>query len=298
MQQNQLIDAFLLQITTEKGLARNTLEAYGRDLRDWASFRAKKFGEAIGKEIALQEVTEYIHHRISKKISHRSIARTLTVIRTFLKFCAREGYVKKEPSDFIESPKLPKKLPGVLNTVEIDGLISLPDLATMEGIRDQAIIQLFYATGLRVSELVSLKMNQLHMAEGYVLACGKGNKERLVPVGKEALSSLRKYFDEVRPKMLKDKNSPFVFLSRRAKALTRQTVWMMVKKYAVQQGISSRTSPHKLRHSFATHLLEGGADLRVVQEMLGHADISTTQIYTHVSRKHLKSVHQKLHPRG
>lgn len=298
MQQNQLIDAFLLQIMTEKGLSRNTLEAYGRDLRDWARYREAHYGEDLPADVPLVQITGYLAFRLSQSLQHRSLARTLSVIRSFLKFCLREGYVKKEPSDYLESPKLPQKLPFILNTEQIEALLSSPSDGSHEAVRDRAILHLLYAAGLRVSELAEMTINQLNMKESYVLARGKGKKERIVPFGREAGECLSLYLQEARAKLLKKKNSLFLFVSRRAGPLSRQSIWLLIKKYALQSGVPLKTSPHKLRHSFATHLLEGGADLRVVQEMLGHADISTTQIYTHVSRGHLKAIHTKFHPRG
>lgn len=294
------IDEFLNSLVVEKGLSKKTLEAYGHDLRMLNVFLSQQlFTNKISLSLVTSEhLLKFLVWRAGQGVKSKTMARELSAIRTFFKFCVAERHIVTDPSALIESPKLMKKLPTVLSGVEIDKLFEAPALDDPKGLRDRAMLELVYSSGLRVSELVGLKISQYHPSEGYVLAAGKGSKERLVPVGKSAIRSLTDYINGGRARLLKKKESPYLFIGSLGKPVTRQTFWLHIKQYALKKGIKKRLSPHVLRHSFATHLLEGGADLRVVQTLLGHADISTTQIYTHVSRKHLIGVHEKFHPRG
>ncbi|MBI4411735.1 MAG: site-specific tyrosine recombinase XerD [Deltaproteobacteria bacterium] len=327
-----LIDQFLNYLTVEIGLSKNTLEAYGHDLRLWAEYlqgeknrtpllckegmgeverRRSSLSGSLphpaspykGEEFDISKVTpEMILHflirRKNQKVNSRTLARNLTVLRSFFQFLYREKIIPLDITQNMDLPKIHRKLPYVLSGMEIDRLLSAPELTDPAGLRDKAMLELLYATGLRVSELVGLKMIHLHMAEGYLLAYGKGAKERVVPIGSSAVKAIKVYLADGRPKLVKERESPYVFVNNRAKRLSRQAFWMNLRKYGLKKGIKTHLSPHVLRHSFATHLLEGGADLRSVQVMLGHADISTTQIYTHVSRKRLIEIHEKFHPRG
>ncbi|MBI2340661.1 MAG: site-specific tyrosine recombinase XerD [Deltaproteobacteria bacterium] len=313
MSLDSLIDQFLNYLTVEKGLSKNTLEAYGHDLRLWAEYlQGKSAGESSKfkvqssknpdpveiSSITPQTILHFLIGRKNQKVNSRTMSRNLTAIRSLFQFLTSEKIVPVDITQNMDLPKIHRKLPHVLTVLEIDRLLSAPEADDAAGLRDKAMLELLYAAGLRVSELVGLKMMHLHLAEGYLLAYGKGSKERVVPIGTSAVKAIRVYLTDGRSKLLKERESPFVFVNRRAKKLSRQAFWMTLRKYGLKKGIKTRLSPHVLRHSFATHLLEGGADLRSVQVMLGHADISTTQIYTHVSRKRLIEIHEKFHPRG
>lgn len=294
-----LIDRFLNYILVERGLSRNTVEAYGRDLRLWGEFLQQKSPTSLTKveKIGPDKILEFLIWRKGAKT--RTLARNLVVLRSFFKFCFEEQLLPADITQNVEIPKLSRKLPHVLDRREIDLLLAAPAVKTALGLRNRAMIELLYATGLRVSELVSLKLSDMHFSkEGdYLLAFGKGSKERVVPIGGAAKKVITWYLEEGRPPLLKGRPSVYLFVVRGGKKMSRQMFWIAIKKYGREQGIKRPVSPHVLRHSFATHLLEGGADLRSVQVMLGHADISTTQIYTHMSRKHLIEVHEKFHPR-
>jgi integrase/recombinase XerD len=290
------IDSFLTMISVEKGLAKNTVEAYSRDLCRLATFLE-------GKKITCWDAVEPIHLRSfvstlrTRSLSNRSIARHLVTLRRFYRFLQTEGLVEKSPIPEFHLSGTARKLPHALNGNDIRSLLNQPDSNEILGARDGAMLELLYATGLRVSELVSLRLQQIEFQGDYLTVKGKGSKVRAVPFGKWAREKLLRYTQEIRPRLLKGRGSSFLFLNRSARALTRQGFWKIIRGYALAAGIDKKVSPHTLRHSFATHLLEGGADLRSVQSMLGHADISTTQIYTHVDARRLKQAHQRYHPR-
>jgi integrase/recombinase XerD len=235
--------------------------------------------------------------RQKQHLAVSSIARRLVAVKLFCRFCFQNGYLERDVAALIEMPKKWSHLPTVLNERQIDALLALPDEGDLLALRDRAILELFYATGLRVSELVGLCLNDVHLDIGYLRCMGKGHKERVVPVGAQAVQTLKDYLGDLRPQLVDGRSTDRMFVSRTGRPLDRTNCWRMVVKYAHRLGMTGKLSPHTLRHSFATHLLAGGADLRVVQEMLGHADIATTQIYTHVDSSRLKAVHQKFHPR-
>ncbi|MBI4125354.1 MAG: site-specific tyrosine recombinase XerD [Deltaproteobacteria bacterium] len=291
------IDHFLNHLRVEKRLAANSLEAYGRDLRVFSEF-AKKRKWPGPAQIGENHLLDFLIHLHQKGLKGKSVSRNLVAIRGWFRFLLEEKLIAKDPTAQIEFPKGLKKLPHVLSLENIDQMLDACDLKKPLGLRDFCILQLLYATGLRVSELTGLKTNHLMADAGYLLAYGKGSKERVVPLGKEALRALKEYLAGVRPKLSGEKSSDAVFLSRKGEKLTRQRVWQVLGGLARKAGIPKKVTPHMLRHSFATHLLERGADLRSVQILLGHADVSTTQIYTHVSSTHLKSLYEKFHPRS
>lgn len=292
-----IIDEFLDHLKAEKGLATNTLEAYSRDLRKFSQLLTVR-GVERPTQITQTDVTEYMVSLQEAGLSTRSVARHLVSVRVLLRFMQKEGYLENDPSANVESPKLWRKLPDVMTHDEVDKLLAQPAQDNMRGLRDAAMLELLYATGLRISELVSLRMDELNLDLGFVRTQGKGKKERLVPTGRVAQAIMRRYLADSRPQFLKGKTSEYCFLSREGEPMTRQAFWKTIKKYADLAGIRKTISPHKLRHSFATHLIERGADLRAVQEMLGHSDIATTQIYTHVLGERLREVHDKFHPRS
>jgi integrase/recombinase XerD len=290
------IDGFLTMIVVEKGLSRNTLEAYSSDLNRAADFFRGR-GVAGWEEIQPHHVRAYLARLRERGLSARSVARSLVALRQLYRFLEKEGAVEDNPLPALALPKASSRLPRALGQDDVRKLLARPDSSTALGRRDRAMIELLYATGLRVSELVGLQTHQCDLQGDYLTVRGKGAKVRLVPFGKWARESLVGYLREVRPKLLKGRSSSFLFVTRSGKKLTRQGFWKLIRGYARAAGIEKRVTPHTLRHSFATHLLEGGADLRSVQSMLGHADISTTEIYTHLSRAHLKQVHRRFHPR-
>ncbi|HBF13610.1 MAG TPA: site-specific tyrosine recombinase XerD [Deltaproteobacteria bacterium] len=291
------IDRFLQFILVEKGLAKKTLEAYGSDLALFHAFVIKKKIRDLAS-ITTEDIVTFLMHRKNGGAKSRTLARNLVVLRSFFSFCYAENLLSHDLTSLLDLPKILPKLPHALSGLDVEKLLSAPATNTLHGLRDKAMLELLYAAGLRVSELVGLKLNQLHMQSGYVLAFGKGSKERVVPVGQSALKALDVYLKEGRSRLLGKRLSSYVFVTHRGQNMTRQMFWTHIKKYGRACGIKTEISPHVLRHSFATHLLDGGADLRSLQVMLGHADISTTQIYTHVSRKKLIEVHEKFHPRG
>jgi integrase/recombinase XerD len=290
------IDSFLGMIAVEKGLARNTVEAYSRDLAQLAEFLA---GENIGSwnEVKTIHLRSFVSWLRAKKLSPRSITRQMVTLRRFQRFLETEGVVSEHFLPSFHFPPGARKLPEFLSADDVRLLLDQPDPTTLLGMRDQTMLELLYATGLRVSELVSLRTQQIDFQGNFLTAKGKGSKVRAVPFGRWARERLFCYMREFRPRLLKGKTSPFLFVNRSGGALTRQGFWKLIRRYALAAGIEKRVSPHTLRHSFATHLLERGADLRSVQSMLGHADISTTQIYTHVNGARLKAVHRHFHPR-
>ena len=293
---NELIEQFLSYISVERGMADNTISSYKRDLSKFTGFlRARKI-DSIDK-ISRQTINSFMMTERDKGLGSNSVSRELACIKSFFKFLLRENIIKEDAAAIIESPKLWKKLPSTLNVEEVEALLDAPNVRVPMEMRDKACLELMYATGMRVSELVNLKMDDINMGVGFAKCFGKGSKERIVPFGKKAKESLERYLEKSRPQFLKKKISNFLFLRRGGAKMSRQTFWKIIKKYVKIAKIKKKVTPHSLRHSFATHILERGADLRIVQEMLGHADISTTQIYTHVSKDRLKSIHQKFHPR-
>ncbi len=291
----ELIDQFMIYLRIEKGASKNTLEAYKRDLNELADFLKEK--DVSLNEIDIDMLSNYVK-LLSKRLSRRSLARNISAIRTFFRFLVSEGILMENPARLLEVPKISKTLPGILNEHEIELLLNQPPISTPIGLRDKAMIELLYATGVRVSELVHLRINDMDFNNGYIKVMGKGSKERFIPVGEKALNIIKEYIKEARQKFDKKNGSPYLFLNNRGEPFTRQGFWKMLKSYAKKAGIKKRITPHIIRHSFATHLLKNGADLRSVQMMLGHSDISTTQIYTHIDRSYLKEVYNRCHPRA
>jgi integrase/recombinase XerD len=289
-----LIDQFINYLRLERGLSDNTVQSYSRDLDRFLQFLEMK-GASPG-DTTQDNISEYIQG-LSGHISPRSVSRNISAIKMFFRFLMTEGKIKDNPTRLVETPRISRRLPSVLTHQEVELLLSQPDTKKPVGQRDQAMLELLYATGLRVSELVGLKTLHINLDAGYVRTLGKGFKERIVPMGDKAMAALREYLTVGREKFLKGGNSPYLFLNYRGRSLTRQGFWKIIRKYGLKAGIKKKITPHCIRHSFASHLLEAGADLRSVQVMLGHADISTTQIYTHVTRKRLKELHEKYHPR-
>ncbi|MBU0506568.1 MAG: site-specific tyrosine recombinase XerD [bacterium] len=300
------IEEYLHYLRIEKHLAPNTLEAYAHDLEIWLAFIKKQGVTEWAKTKQDHFLSFAIFRRQDQDIGVSSLARNIVSIKNFYRYLKTENHIKTDPSENVDLPKLGFRLPKFLSMREVDQLLEYDEPSThtnkrhelAKKMRNYTMLQLLYASGLRVSELVNLKLNDVNVQSGYVLAFGKGSKERYVPVGKVALGALETYLHDYRADLLKGKNSSYLFVSRQGRPVTRQTFWKYLKKLAVQNGITKPISPHIIRHSFATHLIENGADLRSVQIMLGHADIATTQIYTHVSRDHLKNIHKKFHPRG
>jgi integrase/recombinase XerD len=292
----ELIDRFLDAIWAERGLSKNTLEAYRRDLTKlllWLGQRDKTLITATRDDLLALLAGE-----VSGGRSPRSLSRYLSGYRQFYRWLVRERIISADPSALIESPKQGRGLPKALSEEQVEALLEAPDTGTHLGLRDRAMLELMYATGLRVSELCNLQLSNINKNQGVIRIIGKGQKERLVPLGLEAADWLEKYFMDGRPLFLKGSNSSYVFLTNRKTGLTRQAFWYMIRRNCLQAGIQKKISPHMLRHSFATHLLNHGADLRVVQLLLGHSDLSTTQIYTHIARQGLKRLHETHHPRG
>ena len=292
----ELIDTFLNYLSVERGLSNNTILAYREDLSAYLDFMAGKHIEALSK-INREDIIGFMMSQKDRGISANSVARHLAAIRMFHRFLAREKILRSDPTNLIDSPRLWKKIPDTLTLNEIESLIAQPDIRDKQGIRDKAILETLYATGMRVSEAVNLRLDNVNLDIGFLRCIGKGNKERVIPLGKKAIASITRYLEVGRPHFLKNKTSEFLFVSRFGRKISRQSFWKLIKRYAREARIKKPTRPHILRHSFATHLLERGADLRSVQEMLGHSNISTTQIYTHINRDRLKSIHKQFHPR-
>jgi integrase/recombinase XerD len=289
------IDAFLEYLTVERSAPENTISAYESDLRAFFAWMEEQGKDPV--ELDPADIASFSSACKERKLKATSIGRRLSALRQFYRFLLEEGGIRKDPTREMASPKRGRYLPQVLSTEEVNRLLNAPDPSTPLGIRDKAMIELLYATGLRVSELVGMKVHMLNLHVGYLLCRGKGGKERLVPIGESALRWVKEYMALARPSLAKE-SSDVLFYSSRGTAMTRQNFWYMIQRYAHGAGIMKHISPHTLRHSFATHLLAGGADLRSVQMMLGHADISTTQIYTHVNAARLKEIHERFHPRG
>jgi len=292
------LQLFVQFITAERGLSHNTLLAYRRDLRRYLAFLDEKRGGSRPRSAAKEDVASYFAWLRSTGLAASSIARAMSSLRMFHRFLHNEGLADTNPTVNLDTPKLERTLPSVLSRNEIERLLNAPDTDTPLGLRDRTMLECAYATGLRVSEMVRLQMRDMHFDQGYVRIVGKGNKERLVPIGRTAIGFITRYLESVRPKLLNDDSQDAVFLNFRGGPMTRMGFWSILKECCRKAEIEKNVSPHTLRHSFATHLLEGGADLRAVQEMLGHSSIATTQIYTHVDRERLKSMHRQFHPRG
>jgi len=292
----ELIDSFLDYLSVERALAKNTILAYRADLNLYLDFLEKRSIQILSKA-AKNDIVEFMLSQKEQGVSPTSIARRLAAIRMFHRFLARERVLKSDPTTLIDSPKLWKKVPDTLSLNEVEALISQPDVRQMQGLRDKAILETLYATGMRVSELSNLKSNNVNLDIGFLRCIGKGNKERVIPLGKKAIHSINRYLESSRAHFLKQKKSDLLFISRSGSGLSRQSVWKLIKRYAKEAKIKKTIKVHTLRHSFATHLLERGADLRSVQEMLGHSNISTTQIYTHIDKERLKTIHKMFHPR-
>jgi integrase/recombinase XerD len=290
-----LVDVYLAHLKVERGLAPRTINAYAADIAAFADF-AEESG-LPAEEISPATVTEYLGRLSRRGMKRRSQARTLSALRGLFGHLRSERYLPADPTEDADSPRTERTLPVVLTREEVERLLAAPDPKTARGLRDTAMLHTMYAAGLRVSELVTLRLSDMDLQAGFLAVTGKGDKRRLVPVGEWAVAMIRKYMDEVRPSWAKPGETA-VFLTNRRAPMTRQAFWLIIRRYAAAAGIHKHLSPHKLRHSFATHLLEGGADLRSVQAMLGHVDISTTQIYTHVTTDHILRVHKKYHPRG
>jgi integrase/recombinase XerD len=294
----RLLQGFVQYITAERGLSANTLSAYRHDLERYAEFLEKSRGGVLATNTTKEDIAVFFAWLRSQGLASTSIARTMSSIRVFHRFLVNEGLATANPTVNLDTPKLERTLPEVLTHTEIERLLNTPDVATDLGARDRAMLECAYATGLRVSELIKLDTRNLHFDQGYIRVVGKGNKERLVPIGKTAIRYVSRYVEDVRPKLAGSNSGTAVFLNWRGGQLTRMSFWTLLKRYCHVAKIEKEISPHSLRHSFATHLLEGGADLRAVQEMLGHSSIATTQIYTHVDRERLKAMHKQFHPRG
>lgn len=293
-----LVESFLNYLIVECGLSENTIKGYKGDLRNFSNYLHER-GTKRFQDLRSKMIVDFIEKEKQRGLSENSISRSLVTIKMLYKYMIMEGKISVNPMSSVNTLKLQKHLPEVLHYKAVEEILQAPDCNGKLGIRDKAILELMYATGARVSEVASIKVNWINFDYGYIRCQGKGSRQRIVPMGAEASKSIRRYLQEVRPFLVKiEGDEPLLFLSRTGKKLRRENIWSVVKKYAIKAGIRSNVSPHTLRHSFATHLLEGGADLRSVQEMLGHSNIATTQIYTHIDRKYLKSIHQKFHPRA
>ncbi len=293
-QTDLLLDAFIAHLKVERGLAGNTVRGYSRDLLRFLTFLETL--DRAPEEATREDVSAFVGS-LRGGLSARSAARNLSAVRMFFRFLVAEGKIRTSPARLVEAPKLPRRLPEILSPEDVDRLLVQPDSSRPAGSRDRAMLELLYATGLRVSELTGLKLQNVNLEAGFVRMMGKGSKERVVPMGDKARGALQAFLAEGRPALLGNRTSSYLFVNARGRPLTRQGFWKIIKRYGRSAGIRGSITPHGLRHAFASHLLEGGADLRSVQIMLGHEDISTTQIYTHVTRERLKRIHEKHHPR-
>lgn len=292
------IEAYLNYLAVEKGASRHTLEAYHRDLNRFSSFVAQEKAVHLVSEVERRHIIDFMAALGEKGLSPASANRTLAALKGFCKYLLREKEITSDPTASITAARGWKRLPHALTMAEVDSILVQPGSHSPAGIRDRAMMELMYASGLRVSEITALNTGSINWHSGYVVARGKGEKERIVPIGKTAFDLLRQYVNEARPRLLSAGSGQVLFLNRFGEAFSRQGLWKIIKKYARMAGLETKVHPHTFRHSFATHLLDGGADLRAVQVMLGHADISTTQIYTHITQERLKAVHKQFHPRG
>ncbi len=289
-----LADQFINYLRIERGLADNTVRAYSRDLVKFFQFLENR--KLTPLKVSPDRISEYATV-LGKMLSSNSVARNVSAVRMFFRFLVSEGKIRSNPTRLLETPRLKRRLPDVLSQAEMELLLSQPDGSQSVGLRDRAMLEILYATGLRVSELIGLKVLDINLEAGFVRTIGKGSKERIVPIGEKAIYAVKEYLLNARPQLITGVNSPYLFLNFRGRPMTRQGFWKIIKKYGSQALIKKKLTPHSIRHSFASHLLEAGADLRSVQVMLGHADIATTQIYTHVTRKRLKEIHETCHPR-
>ncbi len=289
------IDTFLDQYYSDTGASRHTLAAYGSDLRQWVAWLE---AEGLGLAVSEADVLRWLVCLGERKLSPRTLARKLSALRQFYRYLLRSGEIEQDPTRRLETPRIGRKLPVTLGEGQVERLLQAPDVEEALGLRDKAMLELMYASGLRVSELVSLPLHAVVLNEGYLRVLGKGSKERLLPFGDQARYWLGRYLSQGRPLLLGNRPADSCFLTRRGQAMTRQNFWQRVRRYARQAGISGKLSPHTLRHAFATHLLSHGADLRVVQMLLGHSDLSTTEIYTALADTQLKRLHAEHHPRG
>lgn len=288
------IDLFLDSVWVESGLSKNTLAAYGSDLKIFVQWlKVKPLLEVVESDITL-----FLDSRYKQGVGTRSSARILSSLRRFFGYLHREGDITIDPTVLIEAPHIGRVLPESLSETDVDLLLNAPEITDVLGFRDKVMLELLYATGLRVSELIGLKFEQVNFRQGFVRVMGKGDKERLVPFGEQAMEWMTQYMTGARMAILSDRQCNYLFITKRGSGMTRQAFWHIIKRYANKAGIKKSLSPHTLRHAFATHLLNHGADLRVVQLLLGHADLSTTQIYTHVAQERLKRLHAEFHPRG
>jgi len=295
---DHLIQLFLDSLLIERGLSPRTGEAYANDLRAFAAFLRPEETRDLAA-LPRKRLTDFLLQGRKDGLKPATLARRLVSVKMLFRFLAQEGLLSSNPTDAMDSPSLWRHLPGILSPADVDKLLAAPDKKTPKGRRDRAIFDLLYACGLRVSELVNLKLEDLHFDQGYIRVFGKGRKQRLVPVAKATARTVTDYLNEVRPQLLQNGSTPReVFLSVNGNILTRARIWQMIREYAVQAGLSAMPHPHSLRHSFASHLLSAGAPLRAIQEMLGHADITTTQIYTHVDQQRLREIHKTFHPRA
>lgn len=294
---NQIIDKFLDSQWLEKGLSRNTLDSYGRDLKAYSAWLEQQSLDLL--QVRREDLLRYLSARMGRGLKARSTARALSCLRGLYRYLLRENIIRLDPTLRIENPKLGRPLPDTLTEKDIERLLAAPDPSTVLGLRDRTMLEVLYATGLRVTELVSLRLTEINLRQGVLRVTGKGNKERLVPLGEEAITWIQQFLGSGRDLLLvNNRHEDVVFPSNRGQAMTRQTFWHRIKAHARAAGIKRKLSPHTLRHAFATHLLNHGADLRVVQLLLGHSDLSTTQIYTHVAQHRMKELHQVHHPRG
>jgi integrase/recombinase XerD len=291
-----VIHAFLSYLRVEKGVSMNTHDAYRRDVEKFQEFAAKK-GLTL-ERTTRDTIVDFLRSLYDRKLDSRSVARHLVTLRQFFRFALIEGYVKEDPTETIESPRFRMGLPMFLSIEEVDRLLAAPDPGTIIGLRDKAMIEVMYSAGLRVSELCGLRLSDIHFDSGYLRCIGKGNKERLVPIGRRATEIVQRYLRDSRPKLAREHSSELLFLNRHGGACSRHGFWKTVSDCGRKAGLRKKLKPHMLRHSFATHLLDRGADLRAVQMMLGHTDIATTQIYTHVVEERLKQVYRAHHPRA
>lgn len=292
-----IIEEYLKFIQIEKGLSENTIGAYRRDLKKYQLYMQEQKIAHIDF-IDRQTIQECLGSLIDQGASAKSIARFISTIRSFHQFALREKYAAKDPTVLIETPKYEKKLPDVLDVEEVIQLLETPDLTKNNGYRDRTILELLYATGMRVTELIQIEIEDVNLIMGFVKVFGKGNKERIIPLGDTVIEYLDTYINNVRSQLLKKTVTNVLFLNLHGRPLTRQGIWKLIKQYGLRANITKTLTPHTLRHSFATHLLENGADLRAVQEMLGHSDISTTQLYTHVSKTQIRQMYNQFHPRA
>lgn len=291
------VEGFLYWLTVERRRSPHTVAAYRADTLRFAAWLAEQ-GISSPSEVGHDTLGRYLVHLRGTGLGLRSVARARSALAQFFKFCMKEGVIEADTTAIVEAPRFPQPLPAVLDAAQVEALLEAPDPTRPLGLRDRAMVQLLYSSGLRVSELVGLALHQLRLDAGVVLVVGKGRKERLVPTGEVAARWIGRYLTDGRPLLAGDGRSDAVFLTRRGHAMTRQNAWLRLREHAVTAGIRGKVSPHVLRHSFATHLLAHGADLRALQAMLGHADVTTTQIYTHVTRERLRQLHEAYHPRG